>query len=361
VPSLARDTLREPWDWRDDEGNTFANLQSLAKSLAIFLGSKNVTFTIAIAKQRRDIAGRVEVLPNQREIFIEVDDALLRHPACVPAVICHEVMHKVLYDAGLWLEDREENEELTDIACVYGGLGKVMLNGCKSLGYDNKGYESIFTVGYVPRDELAFDYAVICQVRGVVQEQADAYLCEEAAYEVRHWRAQLAPLTELVKGRSELQNDIVRVIETAQSALCERERDIRMVRALLREAMKRIANSHQKINSTQNAIAKLRQGNATIRDLLTGVRAIYLKEILATADSDDKSSVLAKFCQAFSAKASWRNSADHSEIIECPIDGTKLRVPAGKAKIQVLCPKCEYRFLVSTLSEGKRRSLRLFS
>jgi hypothetical protein len=37
-----------------------------------------------------------------------------------------------------------------------------------------------------------------------------------------------------------------------------------------------------------------------------------------------------------------------SEIVDCPLDQTKMRVPTGKKRILVTCPSCKYRFVVNT-------------
>ena len=180
-PALAQCPLQEPWDWRGDLGNAFGDLQALAKKVAKFLGLENVTFTVAVAKQRHDVSGHIELLQNQKEVFIEVDDDLLRHPSCVPAVVCHEVMHKFLYDADVWLPDEVENELLTDIACVYAGLGKFMLNGSTSTGYNSaQGGQTTLRIGYAPQGEFAFDHVLVCQMRGIGPEQSEAYVSDDA-------------------------------------------------------------------------------------------------------------------------------------------------------------------------------------
>jgi len=360
LPMPSGHSLQEPWAWRSDNGDVFADLQLLAKNIAKYLGLTNVTIAVAIAKQRQDIAGHIELLKRRGEVFIEVDDDLLRHPSCVPAVICHEVMHKVLYEAAVWLDDAAENEKLTDIACVYAGLGKLMLNGCASSGWDHEGREHTFCVGYVPRDGLAFDHAVICQMRNIDPMQADLYLQHDAAEAVRYWRAQLAPLLECLGGTAKFQGDLEAVIENTQAILCERERDIRLCLRLFHEELAANAELHRRMNSAHNAIANFKVGNTTGEHFLRGVSALHLKESLSGADSGDKRSFGAKLALALSRELSSKGAPGHSEIIECPIDGTRLRVPSGKAKIRVLCPSCQYRFLVSTSNQHQRKGLRFF-
>lgn len=344
-------SLMEPFDWRSDVGDVFADLQLLARNIATFVGSTDMTFAVAIAKQRRDIAGHIEMLRNRGEVFVEVDTDLLRHPASVPAVICHEVMHKVLYEAGIWLDDASENEKLTDIACVYAGLGKVMLNGCVSSDRDSEGRERGFSVGYVSRDGLAFGHAVVCKMRNIASEQADLYLTTEAVEAVRYWRAQLTPLSEVLGGETQLQSNLEEIIDNTQSTLCEKERDLRLAFALLRDELHRDAQLHRKMKSAQHAVANLCRGNGTPADFLKGVSALYLKDVVHSTNAVKARPIIASLRRGLSQEVFPKSGQDQSEIVDCPVDGTKLRVPSSKAKIKVLCPKCGYRFLVSTLHQ----------
>lgn len=50
--------------------------------------------------------------------------------------------------------------------------------------------------------------------------------------------------------------------------------------------------------------------------------------------------------------APFVSADDHdapTDILECPLDGTKLRVPSGRTRILVTCPSCKYKFLASTV------------
>jgi len=41
------------------------------------------------------------------------------------------------------------------------------------------------------------------------------------------------------------------------------------------------------------------------------------------------------------------------EIVECPVDRTKLRVPGGRMRLLVTCPACKYQFVASTAAEAR--------
>jgi DNA-directed RNA polymerase subunit RPC12/RpoP len=92
-----------------------------------------------------------------------------------------------------------------------------------------------------------------------------------------------------------------------------------------------------------------------------GVTAIYLKEVVSSTNAEERSSIFEWLRRGLTRDVLLKEAGDQSEIVDCPIDGTKLRIPSGKARIKVLCPRCGYRFLVSTLNQDKRRSLHFFS
>ena len=43
-------------------------------------------------------------------------------------------------------------------------------------------------------------------------------------------------------------------------------------------------------------------------------------------------------------------SNGETEVVECPLDKTKLRVPGGRKGLLVTCASCNYKFVVTTQS-----------
>ena len=115
------------------------------------------------------------------------------------------------------------------------------------------------------------------------------------------------------------------------------------------------------MNSAQKAIAHLKQAGRAAPDFLDGVSAVFLRERLAAMNSDEATIRIAKLGQEFLVKPLPEDGADRTVVVECPVDGTKLRLPNGKAKMKGLCPKCHYSFLISTLTRKSPKRLSFFS
>ena len=112
------------------------NLQKAAKRIAGFVGLEDLTFNVAVARQKEDVGGHIELRSGQQFVFIEVSPRAGRSPQATLAVLAHEICHKLLQRSGIslgrgLLEDYE-NEILTDITSVFVGLGKLMLNGAET-------------------------------------------------------------------------------------------------------------------------------------------------------------------------------------------------------------------------------------
>lgn len=79
----------------------------------------------------------------------------------VLAVFIHETMHYFLLSNEIRIDDREENEYLTDITTVYTGFGKYMLEGYKQnkkrifLG-EYKRATSYYKVGYINYSDVKY-------------------------------------------------------------------------------------------------------------------------------------------------------------------------------------------------------------
>jgi hypothetical protein len=141
--------------WRIDTID-FIELQHSAKKIADFLGLTGLTFLISVSKQDKNTAGHIE-LENSNDVFIEIDSNTNYNDRTILAILSHEICHKYLQLQNIKLIGRE-NEILTDVAAIYLGLGKLILNGCNS--NNNK-------VGYLERAQYVYLYKLICKSRRV--------------------------------------------------------------------------------------------------------------------------------------------------------------------------------------------------
>jgi hypothetical protein len=181
----ARATYRVLTPFSLDPANPIS-IQTAARRIASFLGLEGFTFVVAVAKQDKGVGGHIELHHNEREVFIELSEDAVRFPEAVLTTLSHELTHKHLQVSGVaWAPQAGhecDNEVFTDVAAVYLGLGKLMLNGYTSQRSQTKPtpdtitttYETL-TTGYVSLGDLAFVYAVVCRMRRIA---ADVYVAD---------------------------------------------------------------------------------------------------------------------------------------------------------------------------------------
>ena len=106
-------------------------MQAAAKQIAEFVGLHGFTFIVATTKQKDKVGGHIDLSTSGQEVFIEIDSEILEFPAVAATVLGHEICHKWLQAHGIRSSYAMDHEMLTDISCVFLGLGKIMLNGCR--------------------------------------------------------------------------------------------------------------------------------------------------------------------------------------------------------------------------------------
>ena len=80
-------------------------------------------------------------------------------------ILAHEMTHAFLAYRGIILDDPEENETFTDIATIYIGLGKLMINGL--FHGRNRHNGTVYSLGYLPHDLALYCYASVSASRDI--------------------------------------------------------------------------------------------------------------------------------------------------------------------------------------------------
>ncbi len=153
-------------------------IQGVAKEIANFVGLCGLTFVVSITKQKANVAGKVELNYSGNNVFVEISEDLRMFEDAIVATLAHEITHKYMQingiSAGTGLAHEYENEVLTDITAVFLGLGKFMLNGTheekihRKEKFDGTHYiTETRKCGYLSRQQLAFVYRLICEMRGL--------------------------------------------------------------------------------------------------------------------------------------------------------------------------------------------------
>jgi len=94
------------------------------------------------------------------------------------AILAHEMTHAFLFSRGILLDDPHENEMLTDLAAVFIGLGKLLINGLISM--TNERSKEMSTLGYLSPELIAYCYRKVRVYRSIDEHVAMRNLIPEA-------------------------------------------------------------------------------------------------------------------------------------------------------------------------------------
>lgn len=337
----------------------FIPIQNAGKTIARHVGLGGLTFIISVTAQSPSTAGHIELRYGEQDVFVEISRDICAYKDAVLATLCHEVSHKFLHENRIRHGTTQvEQEFLTDVTAVYLGMGKIMLNGCECQSFSTKteGGKTITTThtlrtGYISRECFAFVYRLICEMRQIPSSQFLAGLSEPARQAVsaceqryRHW---FMPQYHLPGGIEDLCTSLRGEIEDSQISLAQRDYISRRVEERVRELSSCIRDSHKSLLEASRMIPRLRElgHNPHLRFL----------DCLETREGVARL-VASSMKQVNDSRKDWDRFADaignvplsEYEIIECPIDQTKLRVPSGRKRLLITCSLCKYKFIVNT-------------
>jgi hypothetical protein len=336
-------------------------IQRAGKIIARHVGLDNLTFIISPTTLDPSIAGHIELRYGDPDVFVEISSSICTFKDAVLATLCHEVSHKFLHVNGIRHGNMQiEQEFLTDVASVYLGMGKIMLNGCECQKSETRteGGKTITTThtlrtGYISRECFAFVYRLVCAMRRIPATQFLAGLSEEAKksiaaceQEYGHWFKSEYHLQEAVNRLCKsLQNEV----EECQTQSASREYTLRRAEEAIRAMHSSIRESHKPLVEADQKIAQLQKPN--INQHLNFLDYLETRESVTelTVKSKNQINVYRQKWAPVEIVAGYSNTSD-AEIIECPVDRTKLRVPSGRKRLRVTCSVCKYRFIVNTAS-----------
>jgi len=347
-------------------------IQKVAKNIADFIGLGGFTFIIAIAKQKENVAGHIDLATLDKDIFVEVDSNMMTFPDAVAATLCHEVCHKWLQVNGIRspIDMEIENEILTDITSVFLGFGKVMLNGCRTTSIRTEtvpnGTRTVtetMTSGYLDRDQLAFVYRLVCAMRHIPSSEFLRGLNAEAAQAVQICDSSFGHHYDPRFHRRETTHDTVtglmNQVVGVQYTLGDLDKHVIYVRKSFCETRAGfVRDAHRKLESLRQKALAVTE-DTELDPALRFLRAIQ-RDTELTRVSDDIHSV-SREAEGFLEDARgvgrylFRNSHGSLPpstamftIVTCPQDGTKLHLPEGSGDLIVTCPRCKYRFAYRT-------------
>lgn len=336
-------------------------IQKAGKIIAQHAGLGDLIFIISATSQAPSTAGHIELRYGAPEVFVEVSRDICPHKDAVLSTLCHEVSHKFLHVNGIRHGTMQvEKEFLTDVAAVFLGMGKIMLNGCEcqrsytktEAGRTTTITESLRT-GYISRECFAFVYRLICEMRRISRDQylmglsdaaRDAVLACENSF--GDW---FVPQFHVPEEIEKLTKDLQETVWEGQAEIAERDCMLRRARRTLETTGTCLRESHKPLLEANRKITELKK--ASENPHLRYLSCIETRECVADLVHGSKHNVeqLSQRWNTVNALAEQADSgASDSEILECPIDGTKLRVPTGRKRLLVTCSVCKYKFVANT-------------
>ncbi len=357
-----------PCTTADDGEPAVVSIQNAGKIIAEHTGLADLTFVIAVTSQGPSTSGHIELRYDSPDVFVEISQDICGYKDAVLATLCHEISHKFLHAHGIRHGTVQvEQEFLTDVAAVYLGMGKIMLNGCEcqSVRTGTTGGKQTTTthtlrVGYISRECFAFVYRLVCQMRQIPSEhflaglspaalQAVA-LCEQA---YGQW---FTPEYHTPDGIAELVNTLRQQVVDTQACAATRGQTLRNALRKVEVLDSHVRDSHQLLFEAEAKITRLLEPNDNphlgylncikTRESIPDLTSAAKRKIAEHQPDWDRLDAV--------ARAVEEDETEAPRIIECPLDKTKLRVPGGRKRLLVTCSSCKYKFIVNTANPARK-------
>lgn len=354
------------------------SLQKTAKEIAEFIGLKEITPIVNFSDFTENVGGEIDLSnPEKKEVYIEIDRELVGRPDSVHCILSHELAHKWLQLLSLESTETSTNEIRTDLATIILGLGKLMLNGCKTTAsrrvFSPEGtqvHSSTHVLGYLTLEEFAYSYSIVCRLQSLDQGKIFSHLRPEAERALSNWSA----------FSFDFKNE-----DEAESIRSYRNEE-RKFQIQLNELGKRLYFLRNAVlGRTESVWKKAHEQRA--KDLTTFGPDIdsYLSEYLncpfATADKiaqiqdsfaatlqlkeeAEKAIEEARFISDLIATSFRINALENHDLsnkVTCPCCEKNLRLPKTIKAADVTCPRCKYKFFYDSQPIVFRRtSIRKF-
>ena len=349
-------------------------IQESAKRISQFVGLGDVTFIVAVAKQNENLGGHIELKGDQNEVFVEISPDIAQVGAAIQAALAHEITHKWLHRNRISLGNTPlheyHNEILTDVAGVFLGLGKVMLNGyeCQTVREEflPEGGTAIttdFKCGYLRLHQLAFVYSLVCAMRRIPKTSCARGLSERALKALGESQTKYPRLFRDDYHSPDCERKLAAGLEDAvaamQRSLLELDKHILYVKeAGIAPVEAFLAEAHQRAHEV---LMSLRSGadDAEHDPAVQFVKALKLTCIVDKQIGEmDSFGTKARRYLSYTEKlggilahsGGWfpKPSADMFWVLTCWNDHTRLRLPESSSRLVAKCPRCQYRFEANT-------------
>lgn len=352
-------------------------IQNAGKIIDNFIGLSDYIFVISINKLEKNTGGHIELEYGKKQVFIEISEEILKFEDAILAILAHEITHEYLYINNISFSNKYENEILTDIAAIFLGFGKLMLNGSENediwKNYYFGGSTTItdkLGIGYLDRSKLALVYLLVCSMRNISEKKymsnlsnKSIQLLEESKRD--YWYIFNNQFNQSDKANRSLSNFHSIVYET-QLILCDINKKLIYLQKsneltekyLLEEIHRKIS----KILLEYDELLRKDEYDPCLKFIsitkfnqdLSRFKLEMKDYIVLIKRYQEIFSKLTNYSKKYSNVIPEPNS-DVFRIMNCPNCKTKLRLPKDKNNLSIKCPNCKYRFIVNTLTSIEKK------
>jgi hypothetical protein len=349
--------------------SNYIKVQEAGKKIAHHIGLPAMTFIVSYAAQNEKVAGHIQ-LDNSNEVFIEISDEYKYDHEIVLSILAHELCHKYLQMENLKCFPEFENEMLTDAATIYTGLGKLSLNGCEktNISKSTSGNTTTTTtttqkVGYMNRQQFAFVYRLICEMRRIPQNEILQGLTNQASQAVQNISLTYSRLFDSdFFSSSHTLNRVSKEIEDgineSQKNFAVFHKNTRIMREIIETKLGmadveylEYHNFIKKETETIKAIAS-KDYNYDAHNYIKNLATLQKVEKLTLA-ANQKDTAIEKLRNDFSkfgTSIDKNKTTDFLSEFKCPCCSKMLRIPPRKLA-KAKCDICNYKFIVDSGNE----------
>lgn len=358
-----------------------AEIELVANKISNFLGLPNKILVNSYKFSNSSQKKLINKNPNSPyNINIDLSDETSMKKEFILNILAHELTRLYLFNRGIATEDKSilDNELLIDIAAVYLGLGKLILNGHRNKNTENKNSGPVCLNSHY----IAFVYKTTCSMRNIPENVFNKNLNSLA----KKYIAQTISHNELLPyfhynffdDNFTTRNlaKIKDILYSIQLLLSDLEKNLKNDKTRSSEEIEPfLVNAHQKLFMYSQLIMEY----AREKDLFThNLKYLYNMKIYQTLEEMlvclDNVFYYAKFYLNYLinidngenpnsgidsqkgvrnidsiciTSSSGRSKPNMCTVI-CRNDGTKLQSAVGKPPFIIKCSKCGYQFVAST-------------
>ena len=194
---VAFNTYRLYESSRDFNSSDTVSVQKEASRMLKHLNMGQYLALISYVTEKPNAGGHIELndADDSLNVFIDISIDLKGNNAAVLCVMAHEICHKLLHIRGFRGPTTDENEVYTDLAAIYSGFGRLILNGChqewtttKTVPEGTQIVNHTSDIGYLKIEDYAYAYALMNTFYGIPDNNWTTGLAvnaKEALYGIR--------------------------------------------------------------------------------------------------------------------------------------------------------------------------------